>query len=176
MRLHGSLCIVCLHTDALHRLVAYSPLCQGLLTGKYTSDVRPDGPRGLVFGDRRIQEVQPLLAVMRVRTACAVLLATYAHRVANLLATLLCFRARWPHILSRSQEISQDLGGKTLAQIAINWCLCKGVVPIPGAKNEKQVADIAGALGWRLDAAHVQALDDASSKISVGLGAPFENW
>lgn len=74
------------------------------------------------------------------------------------------------------QEIAQDLDGKTLAQIAINWCLCKGVVPIPGAKNRQQVADIAGALGWRLDAAQVQALDDVSSKISGGLGAPFENW
>lgn len=32
----------------------------------------------------------------------------------------------------RTQEISEQLGGKTLAQIAINWCICKGVVPIPG--------------------------------------------
>lgn len=82
----------------------------------------------------------------------------------------------WNRHANLSQEIADELGGKTLAQIAINWCLCKGVVPIPGAKNERQVADIAGALGWRLTEAHVKALDDASARIAMGLGAPFENW
>lgn len=60
-------CCVLQYILAACRLVAYSPLCQGLLTGKYTSDVKPDGPRGLIFGDGRIREVQPLLATMKVR-------------------------------------------------------------------------------------------------------------
>lgn len=29
--------------------------------------------------------------------------------------------------------------GKTSAQVAINWCMCKGAVPIPGAKSLTQV-------------------------------------
>lgn len=45
--------------------VAYSPLCQGLLTGKYAvSGAKPSGPRGAIFSDARIREVQPLLDCM----------------------------------------------------------------------------------------------------------------
>ncbi len=52
--------------------------------------------------------------------------------------------------------------GKTPAQVALNWIVCKGAVPIPGAKNPRQAAQNAGALGWRLEAAEVEALDRAS--------------
>ena len=51
---------------------------------------------------------------------------------------------------------------KTPAQVALNWIVCKGAVPIPGAKNPAQAAQNAGALGWRLEAGEVQALDRAS--------------
>ena len=39
-------------------------------------------------------------------------------------------------------------GGKTLPQIAINWCLCKDTTPIPGVKTMRQLEDNLGALGW----------------------------
>ena len=50
-------------------------------------------------------------------------------------------------------------GGKTPAQVALNWLICKGSVPIPGAKNAAQAEQNAGALGWRLTADEVAALD-----------------
>jgi aryl-alcohol dehydrogenase-like predicted oxidoreductase len=77
-------------------LVAYSPLCQGLLTGKYVEQgAKPFGPRKFLFSDSRIREIQPLISAM--------------------------------------QAISEERGGKSLAQIAINWCICKGTVsPCPG--------------------------------------------
>ena len=50
-------------------------------------------------------------------------------------------------------------GGKTPAQVALNWLICKGAVPIPGAKNAAQAEQNAGALGWRLTADEVAALD-----------------
>jgi len=56
--------------------------------------------------------------------------------------------------------------GKTPSQVALNWIVCKGAVPIPGAKNPSQAAENAGALGWRLDAAEVEALDQASEPLS----------
>jgi aryl-alcohol dehydrogenase-like predicted oxidoreductase len=56
--------------------------------------------------------------------------------------------------------------GKTPSQVALNWILCKGAVPIPGAKNPRQAVENAGALGWRLDAAEVEALDQASEPLS----------
>ena len=48
---------------------------------------------------------------------------------------------------------------KTPAQVALNWIMCKGAVPIPGAKNPDQAAQNSGALGWRLEATEVEALD-----------------
>lgn len=62
------------------------------------------------------------------------------------------------------------------AQVALNWCLCKGTLPIPGAKNARQAAEAAGALGWRLDPGEVAELDGLSAKISPGLGFPTETW
>lgn len=49
--------------------------------------------------------------------------------------------------------------GKTPAQVALNWIICKGAVPIPGAKTAAQAEQNAGALGWRLGADDVAALD-----------------
>jgi len=54
---------------------------------------------------------------------------------------------------------------KTPSQVALNWIICKGVVPIPGAKNPKQATENAGAMGWRLEAAEVEALDKASDSL-----------
>ena len=31
-------------------------------------------------------------------------------------------------------------------QVAINWTICKGAVPIPGAKNARQAKEAAGGL------------------------------
>lgn len=65
-------------------------------------------------------------------------------------------------IVNLLREIGQDHGGKTPAQVALNWIICKGAVPIPGAKNARQAVENAGALGWRLSAAEVAALDAVS--------------
>ena len=58
---------------------------------------------------------------------------------------------------------------KTPAQIALNWCICKGTVPIPGARNAKQAKDNAGALGWRLSRDEVYKLDVAARMSGVNL-------
>ena len=51
---------------------------------------------------------------------------------------------------------------KSPAQVALNWTICKGTVPIPGAKNAKQAAENLGAMGWRLSPEEMAALDQAS--------------
>lgn len=61
-------------------------------------------------------------------------------------------------------------------QVALNWTLCKGALPIPGAKSAAQVTEIAGALGWRLGEGQVAELDRVSAKIPSSTGAPFEKW
>jgi aryl-alcohol dehydrogenase-like predicted oxidoreductase len=50
---------------------------------------------------------------------------------------------------------------KTASQVAINWVICKGALPIPGAKNERQARENAGAMGWRLTAREVAELEAA---------------
>jgi diketogulonate reductase-like aldo/keto reductase len=50
-------------------------------------------------------------------------------------------------------EISQKHGGKTPAQIALNWLVNKSriVFPIPRASRRQRVTENAGAVGWNLD-------------------------
>ncbi|MCG2788283.1 MAG: aldo/keto reductase [Anaerolineae bacterium] len=105
------------------RLIAYSPLAMGLLTGKYTPENPPPGVRGGRYTNK-LREMQPLIKLMT--------------------------------------EIGQDFGGKSPAQISLNWLICKGALPIPGAKNTRQAEMNAGAAGWRLSEEQVAALDKAS--------------
>lgn len=67
-------------------------------------------------------------------------------------------------LLALMREVGAAHGDKTPAQVALNWLICKGAVPIPGAKNARQAVSNAGALGWRLTADEVAALDAASLK------------
>jgi aryl-alcohol dehydrogenase-like predicted oxidoreductase len=53
---------------------------------------------------------------------------------------------------------------KTPSQVAINWLLCKGALPIPGAKDAAQARENAGAMGWRMDANEVIELDELSQR------------
>jgi aryl-alcohol dehydrogenase-like predicted oxidoreductase len=61
-------------------------------------------------------------------------------------------------------QIGQAHDAKTPAQVALNWVICKGAVPIPGAKNARQAEENVGALGWRLADEEVAALDAASKR------------
>ena len=66
-------------------------------------------------------------------------------------------------------EIGERHGDKTPGQVALNWVICKGAVPIPGAKSSKQAEENAGAIGWRLTEAEVAALDAASDVVQESL-------
>ena len=41
-------------------------------------------------------------------------------------------------LINLMREIGQSYAGKTPAQVALNWTICKGTVPIPGARNKRQ--------------------------------------
>lgn len=69
-------------------------------------------------------------------------------------------------LLMLMTKIGQDHGGKSNSQVALNWVICKGALPIPGAKNQAQAQDNAGALGWRLTPDEIAALDDASDRVT----------
>ncbi|KAG1671133.1 hypothetical protein FOA52_005385 [Chlamydomonas sp. UWO 241] len=58
---------------------------------------------------------------------------------------------------------------KSMSQVAISWCMSKGTVPIPGAKDTSQALDNLGALGWKLSGGEVAALDGATRQLSKGM-------
>jgi pyridoxine 4-dehydrogenase len=68
-------------------------------------------------------------------------------------------------LIQLMQDIGLNHGAKTAAQVALNWLICKGTLPIPGAKNVKQAEQNAGGAGWRLTAEEVAKLDEESDKI-----------
>ena len=108
------------------RLIAYSPLSLGILTGKYSEKGKyPPGIRSFLFKEL-IPKAQSLLS-------CLQKIASYKN--------------------------------KTMSQVAIIWCICKGTIPIPGAKSLEQAQQNIGALGWYLDAGEVEELDRIAASL-----------
>jgi pyridoxine 4-dehydrogenase len=54
---------------------------------------------------------------------------------------------------------------KTMAQVAINWCIVKGAIPIPGAKNIQQAQENIAAKDWLLDEGEIIELDRLAAAI-----------
>ncbi|MDY6781319.1 MAG: aldo/keto reductase [Cyanobacteriota bacterium] len=73
-------------------------------------------------------------------------------------------------LLPKTRSLLDSLGevaksrNKTRSQVALNWCICKGTIPIPGAKNIEQARENLGALGWKLDAGEIEELDRAAAR------------
>jgi aryl-alcohol dehydrogenase-like predicted oxidoreductase len=109
------------------RLIAYSPLEKGLLTGKYSLETPPPGVRA---GTQTMELLKKLPPVIKLLT-----------------------------------EIGQNHGGKSAGQVSLNWLICKGALPIPGAKNAKQAEQNAGGAGWKLSEEEVEKLDEATDSI-----------
>ncbi len=110
-------------------VIAYSPLAQGLLTGKYTPDNPLPGIRGRRYNRSLVARSQTLI-----------------HRM---------------------QEIGENYGGKTPSQVALNWVIRKGAIPIPGVKNLHQVEDNIGAMGWVLNMDEINELDALSDQVAA---------
>jgi aryl-alcohol dehydrogenase-like predicted oxidoreductase len=102
--------------------LAYSPLGQGRLTGKYSVANPPPGKRN--FSNHPMEVVD--------------------------------------RIVSELRSIGNQHGGKVPSQVALNWVIAKGAVPIPGAKNRHQAEENAGSLGWQLDGDQLARLDRAA--------------
>jgi aryl-alcohol dehydrogenase-like predicted oxidoreductase len=101
-------------------VLAYSPIGQGRLTGKYSVSNPPPGNRN--FSAHAMEKVDEVVAVLRRIGA--------AHE-------------------------------RTPAQVALQWLIAKGAVPIPGAKNRKQAEDNAGGKGWSMTGDEIAELDRA---------------
>jgi aryl-alcohol dehydrogenase-like predicted oxidoreductase len=116
-------------------ILAYSPLAQGLLTGKYrigvTTDTnRPTGARKIDsrFKPEGLAKIEPLLKLLEE------IGAKYDRTIAQVALNWLIFQ-------------SNDK--------------CQ-VIPIPGAKTAKQAEQNAGALGWSINHEEADQLNQAS--------------
>ena len=77
-------------------------------------------------------------------------------------------------LLTIMQEIA-NAHNATLAQVALNYIICQGGIPIPGARTEEQYRDKMGALGWRLTQQELERLEEASDQLGFGFeGAGFK--
>jgi aryl-alcohol dehydrogenase-like predicted oxidoreductase len=67
-------------------------------------------------------------------------------------------------VVDALDEVAQETG-KTVPQIAINWLLQRPTVAsvIIGARNEEQLRQNLGAVGWTLSSEHIAKLDAASA-------------
>ena len=122
--LHNGLLAACQEMKVT--LVAYSPLAQGLLTGKYGLENPPPGVRRRWLRQVNLEKLPQLIHLM--------------------------------------EEIGQRYGGKSPAQVAINWTLKHGAVPIPGAKNRRQMEDNLGAAGWLMTDDEALVLEKAAAQ------------
>ena len=66
-------------------------------------------------------------------------------------------------LIDAMQEIGSAHGGRSPAQVALNWVARKSnVFAIPGAKNPGQAQDNAAALNWTMSDDEAARLDDLS--------------
>ena len=64
---------------------------------------------------------------------------------------------------------------KTISQIALNYIISKGAIPIPGCRTTTQLEDNLGAMGWRLSKTEVKMLELEAEKLGFGFdGAGFK--
>ena len=104
------------------KIVAFSPIGQGLLTGGLTTEKwKHNKPAKML----RLQwdDIQPLRATI---------------------------------------DEKAKKYGKTMGQVALNWCIQHGVIPLVGCRSVDQARDSVGCLGWSLDEKDVRDLDQVA--------------
>jgi pyridoxine 4-dehydrogenase len=130
-------------------IVGFSALGQGLLTDTLTPQSYQTNRMAKMLRLRNYDELQPL------RTALKRISQEYTVDNNNKTQK------------SNNNTAQHDSHHKSMAQVAINWSICHGVVPLVGCRSPKQAKDSIGALGWRLKPEHVQELDRLALKRST---------
>jgi aryl-alcohol dehydrogenase-like predicted oxidoreductase len=74
----------------------------------------------------------------------------------------------WYGIIDALDELAAETG-KTVAQVALNWVLQRPTVCniVVGARNEEQLKQNLGAIGWNLTTEQVKRLDAASERAPI---------
>jgi pyridoxine 4-dehydrogenase len=126
------------------KVLAYYPFAMGLLTGKYSKQSLATLDDSLTTSSKTSLEIKDLLQ--------------YSDDLIPLLAEM-------ESIAKRRK--------KTISQVALNYIISKGAVPIPGARNVSQLKDNIGAMGWRLSKSEIEKLEELAQNIGFE-GAGFK--
>lgn len=141
------------------KTLACYPFAMGLLTGKYSNT---DSKKNLIPTDRSLNRSKKTNLEL-------VDLKRYAHGdgvsipeggIQPLLITMVS--------IAKKRK-------KTVSQIALNYIISKGAIPIPGCRTSRQLEDNLGAMGWRLTKTEIKMLELEADKLGFGFdGAGFK--
>jgi pyridoxine 4-dehydrogenase len=127
------------------KVLAYYPFAMGLLTGKYSKKSLASLDETLVTSTKSSLEVKDL--------------KRYADEMGPLITLM--------------EQIAKRRG-KSIAQISLNYIICKGAIPIPGARSVAQLKDNVGAMGWRLTTKEILDLENLADQVGGFEGAGFK--
>lgn len=116
-------------------VISYFPLANGLLAGRYDADNLPPFPKSLTMKKYVMGDGSDAYP-----------------------------EGGYTPLLDALRRIAAKRG-KTVPQVSINWVLCKGAIPIPGARDGAMAEANMGAMGWRLTPEEVKELEQASDAV-----------
>jgi len=139
------------------KVLAYYPFAMGLLTGKYRSSS--------LFNEDRLTSS---LSTSKRSSLERKDLERYARGDGK--------SGGMAPLLRVMERIAKDHGPSvTVAQVALNYIICKGAVPIPGARTAEQYSDNIGALNWRLTESEVAEMELEADNLGISFeGAGFK--
>jgi len=126
------------------KVLAYYPFAMGLLTGKYSKS-STDEDNSLVQKKKSSMELEDL--------------ERYAFGDGESVP-----EGGIQPLLTTMAAIAQKRK-KTVSQVALNYVISKGAIPIPGCRTVTQLKDNLGAMGWRLTATEVKMLELEADKL-----------
>ena len=121
------------------RTISYYPLAMGLLTGKHNSDFCLKSQILNKETSKTNLELSDLRAIK--------------------------YQNIYP-LLKKLDEIAGERN-KTVSQVALNFIVCKGAIPIPGARNVRQLSENLGARTWRLTAKEIYELEGIADYMDI---------
>jgi len=148
------------------KVLAYYPFAMGLLTGKYSttqnnniessSSNNDDKDHSLIYSKKTNLELEDLKRYAYGDNGKTV----PTDGIQPLLTTMTSIANR---------------RNKTISQVALNYVISKGAIPIPGCRTAKQLEDNIGAMGWRLSEIEIKALELEADKLGFYFnGAGFK--
>lgn len=130
-----------------------NPLDDGLASGKYTA-TNPSGGRAggeAKFSFEKLEKLQPLHSVQETVAERA---STRVKREQRDLNDR--YRARY----GPAPKVNTDI---TTTQVAINYVIAKGAVPLVEVTDSNQADEVLGCLGWSLSEEEVDMLESAAT-------------